>query len=178
MGLLICQGKKILDKIERKIWWPDLNMSEGAAAINHFNYEEYKNQAQPADKMLDLFEAYLYDERYMNVGQNTLGFDCCIHNIWRRELGRKADFSYTERLYDTKACFAAIMKGAKNPPKDDFLAWQYTFLNLRERGLKTSLSHQMKHYNLAYDPNKHHDACVDVEYTFEVFKKQLFELDI
>jgi hypothetical protein len=120
----------------------------------------------------------VYDPEYLVISMNGLGFDCFLHNNWRKALGRKTDYSWMSRHIDILATFRAIMAGAKNPPKDDLLAWQYTFLHNRDKKVRASLSAQMKHFGLHYDTALSHDALVDVRYTFEVFWKHLYELDI
>lgn len=178
LGFITAKGKFITDSFERKIKWQNYYVSPEIAVFNHFDEQQYLREARDPVEVLDEFESYLYDPSYMSIGMNTLGFDCYIHNNWRKALGRKTDYSWLDRHWDILAVYRAIQSGAKNPPKDDFLAWQYSWINHRDRKIKASLSSQLKHYNLEYDPNKHHDALIDVEYTFEVFKKQLFELDI
>jgi len=178
MGLLVATNKEILDRIEKKIWWPDLNISADAALITRFDREQYEREAIDSKEALQIFENIIYDPNIINVGQNTLAFDCYQHNTWRKVSGFSTDYSYINRAFDTKAIFAAIMKDSKCPLKNDLLSWQYAHLNMREKGLKTSLAHQMKHFGLVYDADKHHDALVDVGYTREVFRKQLWQVEI
>ena len=98
-------------------------------------------------------------------------------DIWRRAMGQNLDQSYIKRIIDTKALATAI---AKNIPynKGKFINWQYRLLNYRERGLKTSQAFLLKHYNIDHDPKKLHDALYDIEMNFQIFKKQLFDLEL
>jgi DNA polymerase III epsilon subunit-like protein len=178
LGYILAEGKIVKKEIERKIFWPNYEVKPEIAAMNHFDRQTYENEARDPVEVLDEFESYLYDPSYLIVGMNSLGFDCYIHNNWRKTLGRKTDYSWMNRHIDILATFRAIMAGSKTPPKDDLLAWQYNFLHNRDKKVKASLSAQMKHFNLAYDASAHHNAIVDVRYTFEVFWKHLYELDI
>ena len=88
-----------------------------------------------------------------------------------------ADYSYLDRVIDTKSLSAAI---AKSIPvdRDNFIAWQYRLLNFREKGLKTSQAHMLKHYNIDHDPRMLHNAIYDVKMTYKIFRKQLFEIEV
>lgn len=178
LGFIICQGKSVKQEFERKIWWPDYEMEPEIATLNHFYRPQYEKEARDPAEVLDEIESYLYNPEYLIIGQNLLGFDVFVHNTFRKKLGRKTDYSYISRVIDTKALSMAIQKGAKNPPRDDFTAWQATWLHHRERGIKTSQAHMLKHYGIEHRPESLHDALTDVKMTFEIFKKQIFELEI
>lgn len=178
LGYILAEGKIVKKEIERKIFWPNYDVKSEIAVMNHFDRFQYQKEARDPVEVLDEFESYLYDPEYLVVSMNGFGFDCYIHNNWRKALGRKTDYSWMNRHIDILATFRAIMAGSKTPPKDDLLAWQYNFLHNRDKKVKASLSAQMKHFGLFYDTTKSHDALIDVGYTFEVFWKHLYELDI
>jgi DNA polymerase III epsilon subunit-like protein len=175
---LTAKGKFITNKFERKIKWPNYSVAPEIAAMNHFDENQYLREARDPVEVLDELESVLYDPSYMSVSMNGLGFDCYIINNWRKALGRKTDYSWLDRHWDILAVFRAIQSGAKSPPKDDFLAWQYSWINHRDRKIKASLSSQLKHYGVPFKEEDRHGALYDVELTFEVFKRQIFELDI
>ncbi len=178
IGYIVAKGKNIIRRVERKIRWPNYRVAPEIAAMNHFNEGQYLREARDPAEVLDEFESYLYDPSFISVSMNGLGFDYAIHNNWRKALGRKTDYSWVDRHWDILATYRAIQSGAKNPPKDDFLAWQYSWINHRDRKIKASLASQLKHYGISFDDQARHSALYDVELTFEVFKRQLFELDI
>lgn len=175
---LTAKGKYVTNSFDRKILWKDYSVAPEIAVFNHFDEQQYIREARDPIEVIDEFESYLYDPSYMSVGMNTLGFDFAIINNWRKKLGRKTDYSWLDRHWDILAVYRAIQSGAKNPPKDDFLAWQYSWINHRDRKIKASLSSQLKHYSIPFREEDKHQALIDVELTFEVFKRQLFELDI
>ena len=80
-------------------------------------------------------------------------------------------------LLDTNILAKAIAKGDKNPGSE-LLAWQMRYLHFRERGLKTNQKHLLQHYNIDFDETKLHDALYDIEKNFEIFQKQIWELEI
>jgi|TARA_B100000131_G_scaffold92939_1_gene89792 DNA polymerase III epsilon subunit-like protein len=171
------EGDKIIDKRDFFIHWPNLNVSEGAARVTGFSYKEYAKKSKPPNLVWEKFAEDLYDKNNLIVGQNLLGFDVYMVNIWRKLMGMDADYSYVDRIIDTKSLATAI---AKEIPveRENFINWQYRLLNHKERGLRTSQATLLKKYNIDHDPQRLHDALYDIEMNFKIFKKQLFDLEI
>jgi len=174
---LLVEGGKILEKHDMFLDWPNLDVSAGAAKITGFTMKEYNKRKESPRKVWEKFSKHLYDKDTFIVGQNLLGFDVYMVNIWRELMKLEADYSYVERIIDTRALAVAI---AKDIPvdKDDFISWQYRLINHRERKLKTSQAFLLKKYNIDHDPKRLHDALYDIEMNFKVFRKQLFDLEI
>lgn len=91
------------------IWWPDLNVSAGAARQTRFDYHNYKNKAKDPLEVLAILEKYLLDPEYIKVGHNFLGYDVMIYNVWRRALGLKEDYSFLDKVIDTN-CIAKLLR--------------------------------------------------------------------
>lgn len=178
IGYITHQGKKQTGEFERKIFWPDYQISEKIAALNHFDRYTYENEAREPLEVLEEFEAYLYDPEYLVVGMNSIGFDCHIHNNWRKALGKKTDYSWMNRHLDILPLYRAIHGGAKVADKDDLLCWQYRHLHNRDRKVKASLASQLKYFSIPFDDAERHNALVDVKLTFEVFQKIIWQLEI
>ncbi len=174
---MVVEGDKIIEKNDLFIEWPDLQVSEGAAKVTGFTEREYNRRCEPPKQVWEKFSKDLYNPDNLIIGQNLLGFDVYMVNIWRRLMNLGTDYSFIPRILDTKALATAI---AKEMPvvKDDFIGWQYRLLNYRERGLKTSQATLLKKYNIDHDPKRLHDALYDIEMNFKVFRKQLFDLEI
>ena len=174
---LVAQGDKIISRTDRFIHWPSLNVSEGAARITGFSQKEYEKKSRPPNEVWEEFSQDLFDERNIIIGQNLLGFDVYMVDIWRKGLLEPLDQEYISRIMDTKALATAI---AKNIPytSGDFINWQYRLLHYRERGLKTSQAFLLKHYGIDHDPKRLHDALYDIEMNFKIFQKQLFDLEL
>ena len=174
---LVVKGNEIQEKHDEFIHWPNINVSEGAAKITGFSKKKYNAKSKAPNQVWEKFAKHLYDKDTLIVGQNLLGFDVYMVDVWRRAMGQNLDQSYIKRIIDTKALATAI---AKNIPynKDEFINWQYRLLNYRERGLKTSQAFLLKHYNIDHDAKKLHDALYDIEMNFQIFKKQLFDLEL
>ena len=69
-----------------------------------------KNQCHP-NIVWEKFAHDLYDENNLIVGQNLLGFDVYMVNVWRKLMGMQSDHSYVRRIIDTKSLATAIAKG-------------------------------------------------------------------
>jgi len=174
---IVAEGNKIIKKYDKLIKWDDLNVSKDAARITGFSKKYYKQNAEDPKSVWSEFSKYLYDPSYLIVGQNLLGFDVYMIDVWRKLIGEKLDQSYIKRIVDTKAIAAAIAKDAP-VDKDDFIYWQYRWLNYRERGLKTSQLTLLKKYEIDFDKKRLHDALYDIEMNFEIFHKQLYDIEL
>ena len=130
LSYIIAKGNNIIKEVDNYIYWPDLKLSEGAKLVTHFDERKYHSLASDAKEVLFTFESYLYDKDYLIIGQNLLGFDVYIHNIYRRLLGHKTDFSYTKRIIDTNCIAKAIKKNLKPQKDTDFTFWQYCLYNV------------------------------------------------
>ena len=173
----VSQGEKTLEKFDIYIKWSDLKVSEGAAKVTGFSYEHYERKAIDPIEAFNLFNKYLYDPQYKLIGQNILGFDVYMLNIWRKLIGLKSDYSFVDRIIDTRCLAMAI---AKQIPvqKDDLISWQYRLLNHRDKKVKASQLALLKKYEIPFDEKRLHDAIYDCEMTYKIFKKQLFEIEL
>jgi DNA polymerase III epsilon subunit-like protein len=172
-----------LTEVNRYIWWPSLRVSADAARITRFNYQEYKDKAEDPAKVLEEFEDILYSESYKCISQNWLGYDSMIINSWRRALNLPIRYDYLYqpfKVYDTLCLSRAIKKGIKPDigSSNAFLAWQYKMSSLREKGLKCSLGAIGKELQVEFDEAGLHDALKDVRLNREVFRKQIWSMEL
>ena len=172
------EGKKITKKQNRFLMWDDLNVSEDAAKITGFDKKDYLSKAEDPAVVFKEFMDLISQDDVIVVGQNILGYDLYILGVIARNLNVKINYSFVERCFDTKAIATAIAKDSKNPDKEDFLAWQLRYLHYRERGLKTNQKFLLQYYDIDFDEKKLHDALYDIEKNFEIFQKQIWELEI
>ena len=128
--------------------------------------------------VLEHFEKYLYDDDYLKVGHNILGFDIYVHNIYRKLLGLPTDYSYLNRCIDTLCLAKAIYKEIDINDSDDILAWQFKLNSFFERGMKLNLAACCKTYDVDFDPTKLHDALYDIKKNYEVFRKMIWNVKI
>jgi hypothetical protein len=175
---LVCKGNDIILESDNYIKWPNLNISEDARRITRFDDAKYASLARDPIPILDELEKYMYDPEYIVLWHNGLGFDSYIHNIYRQMVGRKPDFSYIERCFDSNCLAKAISKGIKPNKDEDLICWQYRLCDFREKGLKTSLISLLKKYKIEFQEDKLHDGIEDCRLNWEVFKKQIWEIEI
>jgi DNA polymerase III epsilon subunit-like protein len=178
LAFSVYDGPKLVESQDYYIYWDDLKMSDGARKVTGFTLGTYKKRAEPAEKILDHFEKYLYNDDYIKLGHNILGFDIYIHNIYRKLLGRKPDYSYLNRSLDTLCLAKAIAKDIQLNDGDDLLSWQFKLNSIYQRGLRLSLGACCKTYEVDLDPSKLHNALYDIQKNYEVFKKLLWKIEI
>lgn len=171
-------GKKITKKQNRFLMWDELNVSEEAAKITGFKKSDYLSKAEDPAVVFKEFMDLINQDDVIIVGQNILGYDLYMLGVIARNLNIKIDYSFAKRCFDTKAIATAIAKGNKTPEKGDFLSWQLRYLNHRERGLKTNQKFLLQHYDIKFDEAKLHDALYDIEKNFEIFQKQIWEIEV
>lgn len=174
---ITAKGKQIKSKHDHFLKWDELNVSAGAARVTGFEYESYSRKAEDPLKILNEFWEVLSDPSYIVIGQNFLGFDVYAINSWRKWCGLKSDFSYVERVIDTRSLAMAIGIGHKQITKGDIHS-QYRFLNYRDKKIKSSQGYLLKQYNIEHDPTKLHNALYDIEMTFKIFWQQIQQIDI
>lgn len=178
LGYIVIENDKIVKKKDCWILWEDLKMSNAAAKMTGWTKSKYLSKASDAKTILSEFEHYLYNEDYINVGHNILGFDIYVHGIYRRCLGLKPDYSYVNRSIDTLCLAKAIKNEIKINKDDHFYDWQYRLNNMIDRKSKKKLIDLCKDYDIPVDESKLHDAMYDIEQNFLVFKKMLWEVSI
>lgn len=177
VGYLICDGKNIISKNNRYLWYSDLKVSKDAARITNFNYQEYKEKAEDPKKVYEEFGDYLYNSQYIKVGHNFLGIEVPMFDSWRRAIGLKTDYSFiNDRILDTHSIAKAIKKSIK--PTNPLIAWMYKLNSLVEKGLKTNLGLLAKENDIPVNESLQHDALYDVLLTWEIFKKQIWQIEL
>ena len=174
---IVAEGNRVIKKYDKLIRWDNLSVSKDAARITGFDKKYYERNAEDPKAIWKEFSKYLYDEDYHIVGQNLLGFDVYMVDVWRRLIGEELNQSYISRIIDTKAIATAIEKDAP-VDNDDLICWQYRWLNFRQRGLKTSQLTLLKKYDIDFDQKRLHDALYDIEMNLEIFHKQLYDIEL
>lgn len=178
LGYIVIENGRVVKKKDCWIHWDDLKMSDAAAKMTGWTREKYTKKASDAKQILEEFESYLYNEEYINVGHNILGFDIYVHGIYRRCLGKSPDYSYVQRSIDTLCLAKAIKNEIQYKNNDQFYSWQYRLNNMIDRKSKKKLMDLCKDYDIKIDESKLHDAMYDIEQNYEVFKKMIWEVSI
>ena len=114
----------------------------------------------------------------MIIGHNLLGFDVYIHNIFRKQLKKESDYSYVDRIVDTHCLAKAAKEQIRKSKNESLINWQYKLNEYRKRGLKTNQKQLLKDYDIKFDENKLHNARYDIEMTFKIFNKLIWEVEV
>ena len=178
LSWIICQGEDIIEEHDEFILFEDLNMSEGAAKITNFNKQTYLSKAKPPMEVWQKFAKTLYDKDILLVGQNILNYDIYILNVLMNSLGMQNDWSFLNRMIDTRALAMSIFKQVKYNSEEDFLCWQMKLMNHFEKGIKTSQGFLLKHYGIEHDPAMLHNALYDIKMNYKIFRRQISEVEI
>ncbi len=176
---LVVENERVVEEFDLFPLISDLKVSQGAAAVTGFNFEEYKSKATDALEVCNKLDQYLYNEEYKIVGQNLLGFDVYQLRNFRRYCGKKEDYSFIHRIYDTMSIGKAIQLGIPFPTEqEDITPWMYRLINYRKKGLKSNLEFQCKMLDIPYNKELAHQANFDIKMTMEIFKKQYQKLEM
>lgn len=178
LAFIIAQGADVIEKHDYYIKWDDLKISKDAEKITGFSRKKYNDKSVDASKVLDHFESFLYDEDYINLGHNILGFDIYIHNIFRRLLGKPTNYSYLDRSIDTLSLAKSIDKEIPYNKSEPLSVFQFKLNSFRQRGMSLNLASCCKKYDIDFDPSKLHDALYDITKNFDFFTKMLWKIEI
>lgn len=176
LSWIVCKGEDILEEHDEFVMYDDLMVSEEAARVTGFNKEQYLLKAKPPIEVWKKFAPYLYDESNILVGQNILGYDIYILNTMMRGIGISNNWSFLNRMLDTRALATSLFKNIK--PSEDLFSWQMKLMNYREKGLKTSQAFLLKHFGIDHDPSKLHNALYDINMNYKIFRKLIMQVDV
>ncbi|MDB4761400.1 exonuclease domain-containing protein [bacterium] len=166
---LICQGDRVLKENDRYINHNDLQINSVVAKMTGFTWEEYDQRKEPLKNVWADFKKDLFNPEYKVVGQNLLGFDVYMVAAMQRALGETPDYSYLERIYDTRA-YGKAYREELDKPKDNLLSWQYKVIHDRSLKARVSQIQLLKFFGIDFDETLLHNALYDNQKCYEVFK--------
>ncbi len=172
------EGKNIINKYDRFPLWDPLPISKGAANVTKFDFAKYKSKAEDPKGVLEHFESFIFNPDYLIIAHNGLGFDAYILNIWRSKFGKKPDFSFIPRFIDTHALSKGLILERKPNSNENLVAYQYKMMSIIKKGLKTNVGAMCAHFGIPFDKELAHDGLYDVERTYDIFWKLIYNFDI
>ena len=178
LAFIVIENDRVVEKADYWLKWDGIKVSEGAAKVTGWTAKKYKEKAVDPEKPLDHFEHYLYNDNYLKVGHNILGFDVYMHGLCRRLLNRSVDYSYLPSLIDTLCLSRAINNDIEIQATDNFLHWQYKMLSMRRAKGRNRLIDLCKQYDIKFNAKKLHDALYDIEKNYDVFKKLIWNIEL
>lgn len=178
LSWLTTEGEQIKTEHDKYLFFNDLCLSEGARQITGFNESSYLSSAEDPKVALEAFVNDISDPNCYIVGHNILGFDVYILEAACRNAGVELDPSYIDRCIDTNCLAKAIEMNIEFNKNSSFIEWQYKLCDIRQRKVKTSISHLLKKYKIQHNEGMLHNALYDINVNFKIFRKQLWEIEI
>lgn len=177
LSYIVFNLNEILEKKTSYIWYEDLKVSKDAARITRFNYDEYKKNAISPDLILADLDKYIYDSNIITMSHNLFHFDAEIHQVARKSIGLKSDYSYLGRAIDTWA-LSKFYNDAIKPDLQNFTESQYKILSKKSKRGSGTISTMAKTFDIQIDESKIHDAGYDTIILMHIFKKLIFCVEI
>jgi DNA polymerase III epsilon subunit-like protein len=165
----LAEGNQVKKVYDEYIDFPDLEVSDAIIRLTGFSWYEYNKRKKPPEEVWGKFKKDLFNEENIIVGQNLLGFDVYILGVLQKILGETPDYSYMNRIYDTRAIGKAYKEGLEKPKNGDFLSWQYKVMHDRTLKTKASQLALLKGFGIVFDESKLHNAVYDNEMCFKNF---------
>ncbi len=180
VGYSLFTLKEDLESYCEYVRWPNYKISQDAANLTRFDRKRYEAEARDPNEILDRIDKYMYDDSVIKVIQNGYNYDNYIHNNFRRNLNRKVDYSFINRTIDPSVITKAIKKQWTIPKfgTPEFTAFMYKGCNYVEKGLKSNLAFVAKEMGIQYDMNVLHGAGADSDLTKQIFRKQIWMIEI
>lgn len=167
----ICQGNKILFQKQCFIDVPGLDLPGFIKKMCNFDQKKYDREKRLAREVWEEFKKYLYDENYKVVGQNIIKYDTSILAILAEMCEEDIDFSFIDRILDTRPLALAHRCGIEKPRNGSLIEWQYKILNDRSLKARVNQKALLKFFGIEFDENQLHVADYDIKMTWEIFKQ-------
>lgn len=173
-GSIVNKKKSVQDLYLK--WDTDLKISKDAKRITKYSETAFRKKCIPQEEGFEKIFNLVEDCDYI-VGHNFLGFDIYLLRNWYRKHGK----SYNHLPYkvlDTFAIAKAIGVNQKYKSNEcGFLDFQLKMINIRKKGLKSSLGALGKSNGINHNYDKLHDALVDLELNIKVWDKLKYQID-
>ena len=157
-------------------WDTDLKISKEAKRITKYSDKKFKERCIPEEEAFQTVYDLVEKSDYL-VGHNFLGFDIYLLRNWYRKHGKNYD-KLPHKTLDTFAMAksAALSHRYKNN-ECSLLDFQMKMINIRKKGLRTSLGALGKSNNIEHNYANLHDALVDLELNIKVWDKLKYQID-
>jgi len=157
-------------------WDTDLKISKDAKRITKYSETAFRKKCIPQEEGFEKIFNLVEDCDYI-VGHNFLGFDIYLLRNWYRRHNKNYDH-LPYKVLDTFAIAKAIGVNQKYKSSEcGFLDFQLKMINIRKKGLKSSLGALGKSNGINHNYDKLHDALVDLELNIKVWDKLKYQID-
>ena len=157
-------------------WDTDLKIGKEANRITGYSETAFRQKCVPEEEAFETVYRLVEDCDYI-VGHNVLGFDIYLLRNWYKKHNKKYNH-LPYKVLDTLAIARSIV--TEYPFKENefsLLDFQIKMLNVRKRGMRTSLGALGKSNNIKHNYEKLHDALVDLELNIKVWNKLKYQID-
>lgn len=177
IAMIKARGDQIIDTKHYYVRWDrPINISKEAARITKFDRKKYELLAAPYDEIFPTIFDWLENTDYI-LGHNLLGFDMYLIKDFYDKMG-KPYHHLIDKVIDTLSVARGIKNGRPYKPGEDFLEYQYRMINLRRKGVKTTLAQLGQDYSIEYNEDDLHDALADLKLNFTVWNKLKWQIEI
>lgn len=179
LAFCLIKNNKTIYEYQAYIWNENLNMSAGAAAVTRFDYDYYKNKAQPAEKVHRELKKYINDPTILLCGHNIIGFDWPVYKAWAKSIGKWEGWKdYMERSLDT-LLLSRIYNDNRKPDCENLFSSQLKEIGKPARGAKkANLSAMCKILGIEVDQTKTHGALYDIGINAKVLNQLIYKLEL
>ena len=170
------KGQRVDHKDYIVKWERELEVSKEAARITRFCPIDYRKKALPFEEVFPTIDAWLNNCDYI-MGHNVLGFDIYLIKGMYSFMGKPYKH-LVKKVIDTYCLAKGIKLGIHYKPEDNLLEYQYKILDIKKKGVKTSLPVLGKEFEIPHDYENLHDAICDLELNLKVWNKLKFHVEI
>ena len=157
-------------------WDTDLRIGKEAKKMTGYTEERFRQRCVPQEEAFETVYKLVEECDYI-VGHNVLGFDVYLLRNWYKAHEKKYD-ELPYKILDTFAMAKSVgLNYGYKRAECSLLDFQLKMINIRKKGLRTSLGALGKSYDIKYDAAKLHDALADLELNIKVWDKLKYEID-
>tara|TARA_R100001082_G_scaffold48047_3_gene25801 strand:+ start:9852 stop:10517 length:666 start_codon:yes stop_codon:yes gene_type:complete len=157
-------------------WDTDLKIGKGARDITGYSETRFRQKCIPEEEGFEIIYKQVEECDYL-VGHNILGFDIFLLRNWYKKYKKPYDHLPYKVLDTLSIARSVVLDYPYKPNEASILDFQIKMLNVRKKGMKTSLGALGKSNNIEHDYKKLHDALVDLELNFKVWEKLKYQID-
>lgn len=157
-------------------WDTDLKISKEAKNITGYSETRFKERCVPEEEVFESIYQLVENCDYI-IGHNVLGFDIYLLRNWYKKHGKNYD-GLPYKVLDTFAMAKSVgLNYGYKSAECDLLEFQLKMINIRKKGLRTSLGALGKSYDIKHDKSKLHDALADLELNVKVWEELKYQID-
>ena len=168
--------KKIAEKDFYIKWDSKLKISKEAARITRYSQTKMNKLGVKPEEVFPTIQDWLDNCDYI-AGHNVLGFDFYLLKHLYALMGQKHTH-LAPKMIDTHCLARGVKFGSRMAPNESLLAFQYRMLHTKKRGVKTNLAALGKEFEIKHNPDKLHDALVDLELNIKVWNKLKWMIEV